>query len=100
MSRKLFDRIEKKISTRDKYFKCKADATGKLGISTKVKIASALRMLCYGFCADSLDEYLKISESTALAFSDTDTHALANAMSSSLVHAALGFTSFGTLVGS
>jgi hypothetical protein len=100
MSRKLFDRIEKKNSTRDKYFKCKADATGKLGISTKVKIAAALRMLCYGFCADSLDEYLKISESTALAFSDTDTHALANAMSSSLVHAALGFTSFGTLVGS
>jgi hypothetical protein len=36
------------------------------GLSPHHKITSALRILCYGMCADTIDEYCRISESTAL----------------------------------
>jgi hypothetical protein len=44
----------------------KRDAVGFLGLSPHQKITSALRMLCYGMCADATDEYCRISESTAM----------------------------------
>ena len=37
-----------------------------LGLSPHQKITSALRMLCYGLCADATDEYCSNSETTAM----------------------------------
>jgi hypothetical protein len=42
------------------------DACGLLGLSPHQKITSALRMLCYGLCADATDKYCRTSESTAM----------------------------------
>jgi hypothetical protein len=65
MSRRLFDRIQEKLS-QDTYFQQRRDATGKLGLSTLQKCTAALRMLAYGSAADSLDENIRMAESTIL----------------------------------
>ena len=36
-----------------------------LGLSPIQKCTAALRMLAYGICADAVDEYIRIAESTA-----------------------------------
>ena len=65
MERGIFDRISAAVSIED-YFVQKPDAVGRLGLSPLQKITAALRVLCYDCSADSLDEYVRMAESTAL----------------------------------
>lgn len=66
MSIRLFNRIMEDILKNDKSFEQKRDAAGKSGFSPIVKITAALRQLAYGYAADCVDEYLEVSESSAL----------------------------------
>ncbi|XP_048497814.2 uncharacterized protein LOC104890956 [Beta vulgaris subsp. vulgaris] len=49
----------------DVWFTQKSDVMGQLGLLPLQKCTAAIRMLAYGVAADSLDEYVRISESTA-----------------------------------
>lgn len=44
----------------------KPNCGGKLGLYPLQKVVAAIRQLCYGFSADSMDDYIRIGESTAL----------------------------------
>jgi hypothetical protein len=66
MHRSLFLRIVHDIEAHDRYFAQKKDAVGKPGLHPFQKITLAIRMLAYGGSANANDEYLRISESTAL----------------------------------
>jgi hypothetical protein len=69
MRRELFLRIQEDLLTfhGDK-FSQKRDALGKLGFSPEQKLTSALRILAYGSSADRNDEYIRMGESTSLAY--------------------------------
>ncbi|KAH9109086.1 hypothetical protein LEN26_000414 [Aphanomyces euteiches] len=67
MSRSLFVRIMDGVIASDTYFQRRRDATGKLGLSGLQKITCAIRILACEIAADAMDEYCRISESTALA---------------------------------
>uniref|UniRef100_A0A0D3EI32 Uncharacterized protein n=1 Tax=Brassica oleracea var. oleracea TaxID=109376 RepID=A0A0D3EI32_BRAOL len=43
------------------------DATRRLGLSALQKCTAAIRLLAYGTAADAVDEYLRLSETTALS---------------------------------
>uniref|UniRef100_A0A0D2ZZ06 Uncharacterized protein n=1 Tax=Brassica oleracea var. oleracea TaxID=109376 RepID=A0A0D2ZZ06_BRAOL len=45
-------------------FFAKKDALGKLGLSSLQKCTAAIRVLAYGIAADTVDEYLRLGEST------------------------------------
>ena len=64
MNRSLFLRIVEGVTTTDPYFQQRPNALGELGASPIQKCTAALRMLAYGTCADAVDEYIKIGEST------------------------------------
>ena len=66
MRQLLFLRIEGAVTTHDSYFIQKINAVGVRGLSSLQKITAALRMLAYGTAADSVDEYIRIGESTAI----------------------------------
>jgi hypothetical protein len=66
MSRKLFGQIIEGVRLHDPYFRCKPDATGKLGFSSYQKCLAAIRMLAYGVAEDLVDEYMRMSESTCI----------------------------------
>jgi hypothetical protein len=66
MSMKLFGRIIEGVCLHDPYFRCKPDATGKLGFSSYQKCLAAIRMLAYGVAGDLVDEYMRMSESTCI----------------------------------
>ena len=66
MRRELFLSILEKVCLHDSYFVQKFDACGLCGLSPHQKITFALCMLCYGMCADAIDEYYRTSESIAL----------------------------------
>lgn len=66
MGRPLFLRILEKVSEADDYFQQRPDATGLLGLSSLQKVTAALRVMAYGSSADSLDENLRMAESTVL----------------------------------
>ena len=59
-------RIHVQLVEKDDFFRQKVDATGREGVSTIQKMTAALRMLCYGASADSIDEYVRLGESTIL----------------------------------
>ena len=65
MNRPLFLRIVNTVATHDCYFRQRRDAAGKQGFSSLQKITAASRMLCYGHSADTVDEYVRIGESTS-----------------------------------
>jgi hypothetical protein len=69
MRRLLFLKIVNDVSKDDIYFLQKRDAAGCLGFSPLQKVAAAFRMLAYGYSADSLDEYLRMSEHVSFFFS-------------------------------
>ena len=48
----------------DKYFEQRRNATGRFGASTFQKCTAALRVLAYGSSPDSLDEYIRLGETT------------------------------------
>ena len=66
MNRPFFFRIQHVMETYDPYFVQRRDACGALGLSSLQKISAAFRMLAYGVPADSVDEYVRIGESTAI----------------------------------
>ncbi|XP_074378312.1 uncharacterized protein LOC141719843 [Apium graveolens] len=66
MRRLLFLRIEGVVTAHDIYFIQKTDTVGVCGLSSLRKIIVALRMLAYGTTTDSVDEYIRIGESTAI----------------------------------
>jgi hypothetical protein len=66
MRRSLFLTIMERVCTRDSYFLQKPDALGVLGLSSRQKLIAALCMLALGVCADAMDEYCRISETTAM----------------------------------
>ncbi|XP_018509885.2 putative nuclease HARBI1 [Brassica rapa] len=43
------------------------DATGRLGVTPLQKCTAAIRLLAYGSAADTVDEYLRLAETTALS---------------------------------
>ncbi|KAK1662048.1 hypothetical protein QYE76_050207 [Lolium multiflorum] len=61
----LFMNILHGVREFDPYFKLKADAVGVLG-SHPFEVPAAMRMLAYGAPADTQDDYLRMSESTAI----------------------------------
>ena len=67
MSKKLFLRIERDIEQNFDYFKQPPYAAGQMGASSLQKITAALRMLAYGCPADSVDEYVRLGESTSIS---------------------------------
>ena len=65
MSKNLFVRITDAVATANIYFVQRMDATGKLGLTGLQKCTAAIRQLAYGTAADAVDEYVRLSESTA-----------------------------------
>jgi hypothetical protein len=66
MRPELFHDIVRKIAAKKKYFQLSRDAAGVLSFSPDHKCAVGIKMLAYGGPADSMDEYLKMGESTVL----------------------------------
>jgi hypothetical protein len=66
MSRKLFLDIVYAVRRFDNCFICKKDCTGMVGFSSLQKCTAALRMLAYGAPSDSQDDYIRMTESTAM----------------------------------
>ncbi|XP_052621102.1 uncharacterized protein LOC128126941 [Lactuca sativa] len=66
LNKAIFLRISNALESRYDFFKQKPDARGRMGFSSIQKCAAALRYLGYGIAFDASDEYLKISERTAV----------------------------------
>ncbi|EAY72993.1 hypothetical protein OsI_00866 [Oryza sativa Indica Group] len=66
MSRELFLRIVASVEAHDDYFRQRPNAMGLLGATALQKVYGAIRMLAYDIPADSLDEVVRISESTMI----------------------------------
>ncbi|XP_058223075.1 uncharacterized protein LOC131332791 [Rhododendron vialii] len=66
MNQSLFLRIVSEVVAHEPYFVQKRNNAGVLGLSSLVKITTAIRLLAYGIAADAIDEYLRIGESTTL----------------------------------
>lgn len=65
ISRRIFDSVFDSVTHYDSYFTQRRNCAGKRGISSHVKITTALRILAYGLPPDALDDYLQMSETTA-----------------------------------
>ena len=65
MNKDLFLRIVYGLSENFPFFQQRRDATGRLGLSALQKCTAAIRMLVYGSAADTVDEYLRLGETTA-----------------------------------
>jgi len=66
MSSRLFRNILQDIEINNPYFRQLPDACGRLGASAVQKCTAALRVLAYGRSADSIDEYVRLGESTII----------------------------------
>ncbi|XP_028082222.1 uncharacterized protein LOC114283561 [Camellia sinensis] len=66
MNRSLFLYILSTVKAYDSYFVQKTDVVGIIGLSSLQKMTAAIRMLAYGVAADSMDDYVRIGESTAI----------------------------------
>ena len=66
MSRPLFLRIVNEVEQYDPYFIQRTDAIGVLGLSSLQKITAAYIILAYRTPTVSMDEYIRIGESTAI----------------------------------
>lgn len=64
MSRHLFERVLRDVCNHNSYFHQKPDAVHKLGHSSEIKMAAALRRLARGAASDDQDDRLEIGEST------------------------------------
>ncbi|KAL0855226.1 hypothetical protein Bca101_060378 [Brassica carinata] len=67
MNRNLFLRLVHDLRQSFPFFQQRKDATGRLGLSSLQKCTAAIRMLAYGSAADTVDEYLRLAETTALS---------------------------------
>lgn len=66
VSRAIFNRIYNACCTCHPYFQHRENAAGLWGIHPLVKITAVFRHFAYGIPADSLDEYLQMSETSVL----------------------------------
>ncbi|KAK1631763.1 hypothetical protein QYE76_006078, partial [Lolium multiflorum] len=66
MSKGLFMNILHGVREFDPYFKLNLDAVGVVGFLAIQKCTGAMRMLAYGAPVDTQDDYLRMSESTAV----------------------------------
>ncbi|KAK4847971.1 hypothetical protein QYF36_007696 [Acer negundo] len=66
MHRPLFLNILLVVEAYDSYFVQRQNATGINGLSSLQKMTAAIRMLAYGVSAYSVDDYMRICESTAI----------------------------------
>ena len=67
MNKGLFLRIVHRLSESLPFFQQRRDATGRLGLTPLQKCTAAIRLLAYGSAADTVDEYLRLAETTALS---------------------------------
>ena len=65
MNKELFLRIVHHLSTEIPYFRPSEDATGRSSLSPLQKCTAAIRQLAYGGAADTVDEYIRLAETTA-----------------------------------
>ncbi|XP_022004303.1 uncharacterized protein LOC110901839 [Helianthus annuus] len=65
MSRRLFLHIADNLDQSDPFFTLRYDVRGQRGLTTLQKCTSAIRQLAYGYAANSLDKYLRMSKRTA-----------------------------------
>ena len=68
LSRPLFLRILHTLQQRNQYFVQRRNAANTLGLSDEQKMTAALCMLAYSMSADSLDEYVRIGETTTIEY--------------------------------
>ena len=66
LSRPLFLRILLTLQQHNDYFVLRRNAANTVGLSGEQKMTAALRMLAYGMSTDSLDEYVRIGETTTI----------------------------------
>ncbi|KAI7961814.1 hypothetical protein MJO28_002303 [Puccinia striiformis f. sp. tritici] len=66
MSKGIFDRLCQDLQTHDWFWVLKSDCCGQVGLSPHQKITAAIRLLAYGTSADSVDEYVRLGETTSL----------------------------------
>lgn len=66
ISKQIFFIFSDAVLSVDSYTQQPEDCTGTKGLTTLQNITAAMRMLAYGCSADSLDETMRIAESTAL----------------------------------
>uniref|UniRef100_A0A0D3B2C6 DDE Tnp4 domain-containing protein n=1 Tax=Brassica oleracea var. oleracea TaxID=109376 RepID=A0A0D3B2C6_BRAOL len=64
MNKPLFMRIVDRLSNEVQYFRQREDGIGRLGLSSLQKCSAAIRVLVYGTAADTVDEYLRLGETT------------------------------------
>ncbi|XP_074290335.1 uncharacterized protein LOC141617065 [Silene latifolia] len=64
MHKHLFMRIVNAISANDHFFQQRPGGNGRLSFSTLQRCTTALRVLAYGTSTDSVDEYLRMSDTS------------------------------------
>ncbi|KAG2284349.1 hypothetical protein Bca52824_055569 [Brassica carinata] len=65
MNKPLFMHIVDRLSNEVHFFRQKKDGLGKLSLSALQMCSAAIRLLAYGSAADTVDEYLRLGETTA-----------------------------------
>ncbi|CAK8562180.1 unnamed protein product [Lathyrus sativus] len=78
MHKHVFLRIVEALGQHDEYFRMMVDATGRASLSPLQKCTVVIRMLAYGTSADSVDDYLRIGETTTLKCVDKFTRGVIN----------------------
>ena len=66
MKHNLFLKIVQAVEEHDPWFQQRRNAAGKLGLSALQKVTATFRMLAYNAPVDSLDECLRLGESTII----------------------------------
>uniref|UniRef100_A0A0D3DS15 DDE Tnp4 domain-containing protein n=1 Tax=Brassica oleracea var. oleracea TaxID=109376 RepID=A0A0D3DS15_BRAOL len=64
MNKTLFMHIVDRISNEIHFFRPKKDGLGRVGLSSLQRCTTAIRVLAYGSAADTVDEYLRLGETT------------------------------------
>nr|VDD53704.1 unnamed protein product [Brassica oleracea] len=64
MNKPLFMHIVDRLSNEVQYFRQKKDGLRRISLSPIQKCTEVIRVMAYGYAADTVDEYLRLSEST------------------------------------
>uniref|UniRef100_A0A0D3C0S7 DDE Tnp4 domain-containing protein n=1 Tax=Brassica oleracea var. oleracea TaxID=109376 RepID=A0A0D3C0S7_BRAOL len=64
MNKPLFMRIVDRLSNEVHFFQQRPDGLGRLGLSTLQKCTAATRVMAYGTAVDTVDDYLRLGETT------------------------------------
>uniref|UniRef100_A0A0D3AYB5 DDE Tnp4 domain-containing protein n=1 Tax=Brassica oleracea var. oleracea TaxID=109376 RepID=A0A0D3AYB5_BRAOL len=68
MNKPLFMHIVDRLSTEVDFFRQKTDGIGRLGLSALQKCTAVIRILSYGTATDTVDEYLRLGETTSRSY--------------------------------